>query len=42
MGKHDRCCVGGSNNDKRYHHLYVKRGHVEGDLIWQRFPNRDP
>ena len=41
MGKHDRCCVGGCDNDKRYLHLCVKRRHVEGDLIWHRFP-KDP
>ena len=41
MGKHDRCCVGGCDNDKRYLHLCVKRRHVEGDLVWHRFP-KDP
>lgn len=41
MGKHDRCCVGICNKDQRYPHLFVKRGHVEGNLIWHRFP-RDP
>ena len=40
-GKHDRCCVGGCDNDKRYLLLCVKRRHVEGDLIWHRFP-KDP
>ena len=38
MGKHDRCCAGDCDNDKRYLHLCVKRRHVEGDLIWHRFP----
>ena len=41
MGKHNYCCVGGCDNDKRYLHLCVKHRHVEGDLIWHRFP-KDP
>lgn len=28
MGKHDRCCVGGCSNDKRYPNKYVKRSHI--------------
>ena len=38
MGKHDRCCVGICNKVQRYPHLSVKRVHVEGNLIWHRFP----
>lgn len=36
MGKHDRCCVGGCNNDKRYPNKYVKRSHVQ-ELKFHRF-----
>lgn len=36
MGKHDRCCIGSCNNDKRYPDLVVKRGHV-AVLKWHRF-----
>ena len=36
MGKHDRCCVGGCNNDKRYPGKYVVRSHVS-DLKFHRF-----
>ena len=28
MGKHDRCCIGGCNNDKRYPNKFVIRSHV--------------
>ena len=28
MGKHDRCCVGDCDNDKRYLHLCVKRFNI--------------
>ena len=36
MGKHDRCCIGSCNNDKRYPNLIVKRRHV-AVLKWHRF-----
>lgn len=29
MGKHNRCCVGGCNNDRRYSDRYVIRSHVK-------------
>ena len=38
MGKHDRCCVGPCNNDKRYPCNLIKRGNVEGVLTWHKFP----
>ena len=38
MGKHDRCCVGGCNNDKRYSDQYVIRSHVT-DLKFHIIPS---
>ena len=38
MGKHDRCCVGGCNNDRRYPDTYVIRSHVK-DLQFHRVPS---
>ena len=37
MGKKNRCCVGGCNNDQRYPDLAIKRSHVS-ELIWHRWP----
>ena len=37
MGKHDRCCVGGCNNDRRYPDRYVIRSHVK-DLQFHKVP----
>ena len=38
MGKHDRCCVGACNNDKRYRNSVVKRSHVK-ELKWHKVPS---
>ena len=38
MGGHDRCCVAGCNNDKRHPEKIVRRGHVQGKLIFHAFP----
>ena len=38
MGKHDRCCVGPCDNDKRYPEDVIKRNNVRGKLKWHKFP----
>ena len=40
MGKNDKCCVGGCNNDKRYPERNKKKGHVS-ILKWHRFTTDD-
>lgn len=39
MGKHDRCCVGCCDNDKRYPDRYIIHSNVkERKLVFHKFP----
>ena len=38
MGKHARCCVGGSSNDKRYPERFIKHSNVINKLTFHKFP----